>query len=120
MRKFNTQDIFGALRLVKALGIKEELKNIALKMEGEKQETVKETLQKEVGAELVFTILDRAVEKNVESMIYEWLSGPLETQPETIKEMPAMDLIDTLHDFKNVEDSEGWKSFFGRVAGLMK
>ena len=27
---------------------------------------------------------------------------------------------DTLHDFKNVEDSEGWKSFFGRVAGLMK
>jgi hypothetical protein len=74
MRKLKTMDVFAAARIVKAAGIKEEVKRIALEYSDRKEIT--ESYQKQVGAELVISVIDGLSEKKAENLMYEFLAGP--------------------------------------------
>ena len=115
MRKLKTMDVFAAMRIAKAAGIKDEIKRIALEV-SEKTEIS----QKEVGAELILSVIEGLSEKNAEGMMYEFLAGPLEVEPETIANMELTELLDQIKELGKLESPEGWSSFFKSLAALIK
>lgn len=118
MRKLKTADIFGAMRVIKSAGIKDEIKRIAL--EYSEKEKVSETEQREVGAELVLSIIDGLAEKKSEILMYEFLAGPFEMHPEQIGDMDLTELIDKIQELGKLESPEGWRTFFKSLGDLIK
>ena len=118
MRKLKTMDVFAAARIVKAAGIKEEVKRIALEYSDKKEIT--ESYQKQVGAELVISIIDGLSEKRAESMMYEFLAGPFEMTPEEIGNLEIQELFDKIAELGKLESPEGWASFFKSLGAMIK
>lgn len=108
MRKLNFGDTFKAARLIKELNLKEELKEIASNQEQD---------QYEAGVDLLYTVLEKGTTKECEQKIYEFLSGPLEMQPEEVSKLEFFEVVDKI--FK-IADIESWKGFIQSVAKLMK
>lgn len=115
MRQLKTCDVFSAMRVVKAAEVKEEIKRIALEVSEKK-----EVNQREVGAELILSVIEGLSEKNAESMMYEFLSGPLEMDPAEIGEMKITELIEKIKELGKLESPEGWASFFKSLGDLIK
>lgn len=116
MRNLQTRDLFNAVRLVKEIGIREEIKNIALKVNVSDKDKQKVNIE-EIGIELVFSIFDRATEKNIEEKIYEFLAGPFECKSDDVAQMDPVDLLENL---TKVADIKKWKDFLLKAAQLMK
>lgn len=116
MRRLKTTDVFAAMRVIKAAGIKDEVKRIAL----EASESKKDINVREVGAELILSIFEGLAEKKAEQMAYEFLAGPLEMSPNTIGELSIADLIEKIKALGKLEDAEGWKNFFASLGDLIK
>ena len=118
MRTLKTTDVFGAMRVVKAAGVKEEIKRIALEWDNKKNIT--EDTQREVGAELIFSVIDGLSDKKSEILMYEFLSGPFEMEPEEIGNLDLTELIDKIKELGKLESPEGWKAFFKSLGDLIK
>lgn len=128
MRNLQTQDLFTAARLIKEIGIKEEIKEICQKdkivkidfpqnaTEEEKQKII-EKYAWDKGFDFVYMIFDKATEKNAEDKVYEFLAGVFE---KTAEEVKTGDLIETLEELTSEEDIKAWKDFFTRLAGFLK
>ncbi len=101
MRKLNTSDVFAFTRLVKEIGLKEEIKNITAKATEEKD-------VKELGLDIIFTLIEKFSEVNSENALYEFLSRPLEISKE---EVGTMDLFDLVDKVMQIADVEKWKTF---------
>ena len=101
MRKLNTSDVFAFTRLVKEIGLKEEIKNITAKV-------AEETDVKALGIDIIFTLIEKFSEVNSENALYEFLSRPLEV---TKEEVATMDLFDLVEKIMNMADVEKWKTF---------
>lgn len=101
MRKLNTSDVFAFTRLVKEIGLKEEIKNITAKATEEKD-------VKELGLDIIFTLIEKFSEVNSENALYEFLSRPLEISKE---EVGTMDLFDLVDKVMQMADVEKWKTF---------
>lgn len=101
MRKLNTSDVFAFTRLVKEIGLKEEVKNITAKAAGE-------TDVKALGLDIIFTLIEKFSEVNSENALYEFLSRPLEISKE---EVGTMDLFDLVEQVMQIADVEKWKTF---------
>ncbi len=114
MRRLKTTDVFAAMRVIKAAGIKDEIKRIALEANEKKEIDVRE-----VGAELIFSIFDGLAEKKAEAMAYEFLSGPLEMSSAEIGELPIAELIEKIKELGKLEDAEGWRNFFKSLGDLI-
>lgn len=108
MKKLVTSDLFKLTRILKEIGIKEELKK--------RVGTDEKDLEK-VGADLVFEMLDLATEQKAESMIYDFFSSPFEMTSEEIANLPIAEMIDKL---KQLAEENDLSSFFSSVAKLMK
>ena len=106
MRNLITKDVFSAMRLIKALDLKEEIKAISTKQES----------QESLGFELLFTIFEKASEINAEKKLYEFLSGPLEMKASEIEKMDLLEMVELVT--KSI-DIENWKSFFTSVSTLI-
>ena len=115
MRELKTCDLFGAMRVVKAAGVKDEIKRIALEINEKK-----EVNQREVGAELILSVIEGLSEKKAESLMYEFLAGPLEMDAEQIGEMKITELIEKIKELGKMESPEGWASFFKSLGDLIK
>ena len=115
MRQLNTCDVFSAMRVVKAAGVKEEIKRIALEVSEKK-----EVNQREVGAELILSVIEGLSEKNSENLMYEFLSGPLEMDVKEISELKITELIEKIKELGKLESPEGWASFFRSLGDLIK
>lgn len=111
MRNLETHDIFEAARLVKALGIKEELKKFCMDAN-----SVKEITSASVGYDLLYIIFDKATEEKAEMQIYKFLSSFFEIEPEEIAKLDPCEMLDKCLE---VADVEKWKAFFSRVAKLI-
>lgn len=105
MRQLNTGDLFKAARLIRKMGIKEDLKKFAEGINADQK-------QEEVGIDLLILIFERATDESSEQLIYEFLSGPFEVTPDVVKEMELFTLVESLFE---VADIEKWKGFFQGV-----
>ena len=102
MRKLNTSDIFQLTRLIKQIGLKEEIKEVASKS----SEMLEDPMS--LGFELIFTLIEKFSEKQSEKALYEFLAGPLEI---TAAEVEKMELFELIEQLKEVADIAKWASF---------
>ena len=99
MRKLNAGDLFKAARMIKRMGIKEDLKNFSENLD-------KDATQEGVGFDLLMLIMEKATEEGTEKLIYEFLAGPFMKTPDEVENMDLFEMVETL--FK-VADVEKWK-----------
>ena len=113
MRSLETRDLFSACRLLVKIGVREEVREVAKRAEESKDNKVKMDL----GFDLLFGILEKATKEEGEKEIYKFISDLFECDPEEVRVMNPIDLLDKLEQVANFEE---WKNFFKRVAALMK
>ena len=106
MNSFNMKNLFEGMRLLTALGIKEELKNLFLETSNGKRQLT----QEQFGYEFLMTILEKASTKNAEAQIYSFLSGILGV--EINGNSNPNEVIDSMFAFADMKE---WKAFFTRV-----
>lgn len=104
MRKLQTSDVFELGRVVKKVGLKKELKEIAIKTNKSNEEADEYSL----GFDFVFGIIEKFIEKESENAIYDFLSGPFECSPEDVKRMDPIDLVEGIFEIASIDK---WKSF---------
>ena len=107
VRKMNTSDLFDFLRLVKKIGIKDDLKGVVSKFTANKEAT-----QAEIGVDVAFAIMEIFSDNKAEEEIYNFLSKPFQCAPEDVKNN---DLTDTIQKITEIADVEMWKSFFKKA-----
>lgn len=111
MRQLNSQDVFVALRLVKRLNLKTELKNLVEYVRSASDN------EEEAGVLGIIQILEFVSEKQCETAFYEFLSGPFQCTPEDISIMNLQTLIDNLLSLAKENDL---KRFFTSLWKLTK
>ena len=101
MRNLITSDLFKGARLIRKMGINEEMKKFSESLDPKQS-------QESVGIDLMILIFEKATEIESEELIYEFLSGPFEMPVEDIANMDLFEMVDTL--FK-IADLEKWQGF---------
>lgn len=115
MRNLNGHDVFMALRVLKKIGVKDELMELAQNMRDGKVES-----QEKVGARLIFGVLANAGDEEAERAFFEFLAGPLETPAKELEEMDLLDLGDVIDKYISEMDRERWSAFFRSLAASLK
>lgn len=117
MRKLQSHDVFMALKLIRAAGLKDEVRRVYALVEAKEKEKKKLSIR-DVGIEFFLGLLEKLAGTEAENAFYELLAGPLELEVEEIKTMDPLDLIDAVQGLQEVIDGERLKRFFKSVAGL--
>lgn len=115
MRNLKSTDLFAALRVVREIGIKDEVNRFAKIAQGSE---ASEELQRELGLELILGILANCGTESAEKAMYDFLSGPLEISVPELKDMDLEEFADTIRDFITSIDLEHWRGFFESLAAL--
>lgn len=110
MRKINTSDVFALARVVRASGMREELRVLI------KQAAETESKLEDVGIDGFLTILEALAEKKAEAAIYEVLSGPFEATAQEVAAMELDELMEKLHCLVQENDL---KRFFKWLSGIL-
>lgn len=110
MRKLMTQDVFACCRCLKALGVKEKMKELAAEAN-----SVRDVF--DLGFDVLWDLFDAATESGGEAALYNFLAGPFEMSAEEVATMPLPDLFAALQLMAEENDLKG---FFGFVRRLMK
>lgn len=98
MRKLQTSDLFQALRLIKKVNLKDEIKPmLTMAASGEKDVT-------DIGIEGILSMIEIFTEKNSETAIYEFLAGPFEMTGKEIGQMDPCSLIEQLEKLAQEND----------------
>lgn len=103
MRKLKGKDLFPAMRLLYSLDMKDELKKMSVQDES----------QEEAGFSLIFDIFGKALKKESEEKVFQFLSGPFEMSVEDIQEM---DMDKICHSFVYDIGVSDLINFFKRAA----
>lgn len=90
MRKLNTTDVFGAVRLVAKSGIKEKLIPLI------KEISESGMSEEDAGITGILTFMEVLSDEKCEQLIYKWLAGPFEKDPEAIAVLPLDELTPSL------------------------
>lgn len=110
MRKLKTIDIPVLCRCVKKLGLKEQVKDVAMKAN-----TVKDIW--DCGFDFVWNLFDIATEQEGEIYLYEFLAGPFEMTPEEVANLD-MDIL--LDNMQKLVTENNLAAFFKFAARSMK
>lgn len=110
MRKLNTSDVFALARVIRASGIRDELRPL-IRRASESNAPVED-----VGIDGFMTIMEALAERKAENAIYEALSGPFEVSAEDIANMPLPQMVEKLSALAQENEL---KSFFGYVSGIL-
>ena len=128
LRKLNTGDIFRAARMVKRLGIKEDLKKLLSKFSNSDSSELpqdssihvvradyekKEKNKMEIGIDFIFSLLEILTNEKAEHELYQFISGPLGITDQQVEELEIESLADAL---LKIADIEYWKYFLSRAA----
>lgn len=116
MRNLKSTDLFAALRVVKEIGIKDEVNRFAHLAQGS---DVSEEMQREIGLELILGLLANCGTEAAEKAMYDFLAGPLEISVPELKDMNLDEFAEKIRDFVASVDIEHWTGFFQSLAGLM-
>ena len=117
MRALKSTDLFAALRVVKEIGVKDEMKQFAQAIN---QGRMSEKTQRELGLELIFGLLANCGTEAAEKAFFAFLSGPMEMTVQELREMDLDVFADKVKEFIASVDIEHWRSFFSSLADLMK
>ena len=110
MRKLNTSDVFAFARIVKASGMREELKKILKDVAASEEKDLED-----VGMDTILAILEALSEKQSEAAIYKLLAGPFET---TAEEVETMELPELAENLRTLSEENDLKAFFNYVSGI--
>ena len=102
MRKLKTSDLFELARCINKIGLKDEIKKIAMKANNVNDIA-------ENGFEIIFGLIEVASAKKAEKPIYEFLSKPFEMSMEEVENLELAEFIKGLTD---IADINTWKTFF--------
>lgn len=117
MRDLRTRDICPFLRLVKALGIRDEIKAIAAQADTAKDVADLAALQFGTGMELVLNLSERAGSQGCESAIYDFVASLWDCSVEEAKDVPLIDLVNGL---KELWEGDSFLAFFKSAASAMR
>lgn len=112
MRDLQAKDIFAFARVVSAIGLKEEIRDIAMKAN-----KLTDLTKEELGFDLIFSVFEKAVTQKTESAFFSFMANIFEMDE---AEVAAMDPVDFIDKAMEAADLEKWKAFFERVAQLMQ
>lgn len=110
MRKLKTSDVPVFCRCIKRLGVKDQIRELALKAN-----TVADVWAN--GFDFIWNLFDIATEKNGEAAIYEFLAGPFEMTPEEVRDL---DLDALIGNVQQLVEENNLAGFFRSAAALMK
>ena len=122
LRKLNTGDIFRAARMVKRLGIKEDLKKLLSKFSNSDSSKLPqdssddEKIEKnkmEIGIDFIFSVFEILTNEKSEHELYQFISGPLGITDQQVEELEVESLAEAL---LKIADIEYWKYFLSRAA----
>lgn len=117
MRQLKSTDLFAALRVVKAVGVKDEMKQFAAALS---EGRVNAKTQREMGVELMLGLLANCGTEEAEMAFFSFLSGPIEVPVAELRDMDLDVFADKIKSFVASIDLEHWKAFFSSLADLMK
>lgn len=101
MRKLLTNDLFKFTRLIKAMGLKDELKKFATDVDKNQDVSA-------IGVDFLMIVLERVSDVETEKLVYEFLSGPFEMSADEVANMELFDMVEAL---TKVADVEKWRNF---------
>ena len=110
MRNLNTADLFAAARAVKSSGLRDKLKEVALKLAHEKVDV------ESVGVDTILTVIECFADKGAEQAVYQVLSGPFEIPASQIESMELSELLDNI---EQLSKDPGLSDFFKRLSGVI-
>lgn len=117
MRKLVSHDAFLACRIIREIGVKDELVAMAYAI---KNRGKSEKSQEEIGIELIMGVLANASTEKAEQAVYAFLEGPLEIPAEEIKQMELLKLLTTIKEYIGFIDLEEWRDFFHFVGKIQQ
>ena len=117
MRALKSRDLFMALRLVREIGIKDEMKRMADLLYSGK---VNKKTQTEVGIELIMSILANCGTESAEKAFFDFLALPTEIPADELRDMDLETFADTIKQLVLSVDVEHWKAFFTQLAELIR
>lgn len=112
MRNLEFTDVFKASRLLLKIGVREEIKEVALRAEESKGNKIKI----DFGFDLLFGVFEKATQENAEKEIYKFIADLFECDPEEVRHMSPIKVFEGLEQVANIEE---WKNFFARVRALI-
>jgi hypothetical protein len=110
MRKLKTSDIPVLCRCIKKLGVKDQIRAIALE-----SDTAKDVWDR--GFDFIWGLFDIATEQAGENCIYEFLAGPFEMTPDEVRDLDLNVMYDNMQKLI-AENNLG--VFFSLAAKSMK
>lgn len=113
MKTLGMEHVFSAGRLLMKIGVREEVRAVAKQAEENKSKVIKV----DMGFDLLFGILEKAVQESAEEEIYKFIADLLECDPDEVRKMKPLDLCKQLEEVASIEE---WKDFFGYVKRLIR
>lgn len=110
MRSLITSDVFAAVRIIRASGMRGELKQLI------RRALESDSPAESVGIEGFLVIAEAMAEKKSEDAIYEFLAGPFEITPGEVAALPVDKLLEKLTELLK---GCNLKSFFKSVSGIL-
>ena len=108
MRKLITSDLFAAMRVVRAAGVRDDIKSIAARAKKKDADTTS------IGMDIVFAVMEGLSEPKAENYLYDFLAPIAELPVEELKALPLPELIDILQQIAADNDL---KDFFRQLFG---
>lgn len=121
MRKLNLSDVFACSRLIRTLGLKNELRAIMEKSKSNNKGKVNGKDEddsvdvEQVGIDAILAIMNAAANEGADTAAYALLGPIFEMEPQKVAEMPLDDLIGNL---KKLASENDLSRFFTQAANL--
>lgn len=109
MRKLQTHDIFAFMRVVKTIGIRDEIKSICLKATNLHDVY-------EAGFELIFGIIEKCTTEAAEDVLLQFFADIMGEDVQQVKESDPVDFMNKIFE---IAEPKKWITFFTQVASLM-
>lgn len=111
MKNLCTADVFAAARIIRASGMREELKRELLKISSLDDPNIAD-----VGIDSVLMFIEALAERKSEAAIYEFLANPFEMTAQEVSELGIDEFVDNL---KQLAKENDLKRFFGYLSGIL-
>ena len=108
MRKLNFHDVFMFSRVLKKVGIKDELVELVTVL-NDKANNVSQTT---LGAKLILSVYANCGDEAAEKAFFEFLSGPTEISTPDLANMDITSARNLIAELVMSIDIEEWKAFF--------
>jgi len=114
MRKLIGEDLFKAIRIVRAAGIENELNNAILEAQKEKLSA------EQTGIRFIVSAVCGCGNEKAEEKIWEFLADLTETDAKKLRKMEINDLMDLIEQLVKEVGAYEFSTFFKKLSQLMR